>query len=246
MKGSNKRKSFVKLVGMNGSNFKTETLFVSFTAIITTRNGWDDTNIYIGNRVVSSMKMSRKRLACQHHCSLRNECVQQRKGTLFFLSGAGRFYLRALRTKLSRTFLLRLKEMSWLSVKMSDVSFIQSWDARSCHFFIFQQVLKWTKRGLKFSLFLFVFEGDKRLNAFVYKKNVTQSIEECKNLCVEDDCCRSINYREDSPSGEEKICELFHTVRERSWDLEDKQGYKHQKLDYPDRVRANKSFYIIL
>ena len=39
MKGSNKRKSFVEPVGMNGSNFKNETLFVSFTAIITTRNG---------------------------------------------------------------------------------------------------------------------------------------------------------------------------------------------------------------
>ena len=37
--GSNKRKSFVKLEGMNGSNFKNETLFVSFTAIITIRNG---------------------------------------------------------------------------------------------------------------------------------------------------------------------------------------------------------------
>ena len=36
---SNKRKSFVKSVGMNGSNFKNETLFVSFTAIVTTRNG---------------------------------------------------------------------------------------------------------------------------------------------------------------------------------------------------------------
>ena len=59
MKGSNKRKSFVKPVGMNGFNFKNETLFVSFTAIITTRNG---TNFYVGNRVVSSIKMSRNRL----------------------------------------------------------------------------------------------------------------------------------------------------------------------------------------
>ena len=49
----------MKSVGMNGSNFKNETLFVSFTAIITTRNG---TNFYLGNRVVSSIKMSRNRL----------------------------------------------------------------------------------------------------------------------------------------------------------------------------------------
>ena len=43
-------------MGMNGSNFKNETLFVSFTAIITTRN------VYVGNRVASSIKMSRNRL----------------------------------------------------------------------------------------------------------------------------------------------------------------------------------------
>ena len=59
---SNKRKSFVKSVGVNGSNFKNETLFVSFTAIITTRNGWNGTNVYTGNRVVTSIKMSRNRL----------------------------------------------------------------------------------------------------------------------------------------------------------------------------------------
>ena len=43
---------------MHGSNFKNEMLFVSFTAIITTRNGCDGTNFYIGNRKVSSIKMS--------------------------------------------------------------------------------------------------------------------------------------------------------------------------------------------
>ena len=36
--------------------------------------------------------------------------------------GACRFCLRALRTKLSRMFLLRLKEVRGLSVKMADVS----------------------------------------------------------------------------------------------------------------------------
>ena len=86
------------------------------------------------------------------------------------------------------------------------------------------------------------------MNAFVYKKNITQSIEECKNLCVDDDCCRSINYRKIAPSGEEKICELLLVVDvdSNSWELENKPGFKHQKLLYPDRVRANKTFYIIL
>ena len=84
------------------------------------------------------------------------------------------------------------------------------------------------------------------MNAFVYKKSITQSIEECKNLCVEDDCCRSINYRNNPPSGEEKICELLLTVKVKSRELEKEQGYEHHKLEYPDRVRANKTFYIIL
>ena len=39
----NKRKSFVKSVGMNGSYFKNETFFVSLTAIITIWNGWNGT-----------------------------------------------------------------------------------------------------------------------------------------------------------------------------------------------------------
>ena len=38
------------------------------------------------------------------------------------LAGADRFCLRALRTKLFRMFLLRLKEIRGLSVKMADVS----------------------------------------------------------------------------------------------------------------------------
>ena len=39
IKGSNKRESFVESMGMNVTNLKNETLFLSFTAIITIRNG---------------------------------------------------------------------------------------------------------------------------------------------------------------------------------------------------------------
>ena len=53
---SNKRKSFVKPVGMNGSNFKNETLFVSFTAIITTRNGWNGTNCMSQIELLAALK----------------------------------------------------------------------------------------------------------------------------------------------------------------------------------------------
>ena len=52
-----------------------------------------------------------------------------------------------------------------------------------------------------------------------------------------------------TPSGEEKICELLLVdvnVDTLESEFEDKPGYKHQKLIYPDRVRANKTFYIIL
>ena len=61
MKGSNEIKSFVKVVGMNGCNFKTETLFVSFTAIITTKNGWDDTSRFISeNEWLAALKCRAK------------------------------------------------------------------------------------------------------------------------------------------------------------------------------------------
>ena len=54
---------------------------------------------------------------------LRNEHVQQRAREQEKVpAGASRFCLRALRTKLSRMFLLRLKEIRGLSVKMVDVA----------------------------------------------------------------------------------------------------------------------------
>ena len=46
-------------------------LFVSSTAIITTRDGWNGTNFYIKNRMVSSIKMSRKRLVYHHARNVR-------------------------------------------------------------------------------------------------------------------------------------------------------------------------------
>ena len=54
---------------------------------------------------------------------LRSEHVQQRAREQEKVpAGAGRFCLRALRTKLFRMFLLLLKEIRGLSMKMADVS----------------------------------------------------------------------------------------------------------------------------
>ena len=76
-------RSVLEAVGINNSNFKNEMLFVSFSHkrhysiyIITTRNGWDGTNFYIGNRMVSSIKMSCNRLV-NIIASYGNEGVQQ-------------------------------------------------------------------------------------------------------------------------------------------------------------------------
>ena len=53
----------------------------------------------------------------------RNEHVYQRvREQENVPAGAGRLFLRALRTKLSRMFLLRRKEIGGLSVKMTDLS----------------------------------------------------------------------------------------------------------------------------
>ena len=64
---SNKRKSFVKSVGMNCSNCKNETLFVSFTAIVTTRNGWNCTTFISEIEWLAALNCRLQ--ACQHHCS---------------------------------------------------------------------------------------------------------------------------------------------------------------------------------
>ena len=43
---------------VNGSNFKGETLFVSFATIITARNLGDGTNFHARNRMIGTIKMS--------------------------------------------------------------------------------------------------------------------------------------------------------------------------------------------
>ena len=47
------------------------------------------------------------------------------------------------------------------------------------------------------------------------------------------------------PKGK-SFASYFTQQRSRSWELGEEQGYRHSKLKYPDRVRANKTFYIIL
>ena len=43
---------------MNGSNFKDETLFLSFAIIVTARNLGDGTNFYVRKRMIGTIKMS--------------------------------------------------------------------------------------------------------------------------------------------------------------------------------------------
>ena len=44
---------------MERTNFKNETLFLSFTAMITSGNGRNGTNFHIRNRMVNTIEMSR-------------------------------------------------------------------------------------------------------------------------------------------------------------------------------------------
>ena len=98
----NKRKSSVKPVGMNGSNFKDETLFVE--------------EVHVKLCRITIMDLGPEMDVAE----LRNEHVWQRAREQEKVpADSGRFCLRVLRTKLSRMFLLRLKEIRGLSVKMT-------------------------------------------------------------------------------------------------------------------------------
>ena len=46
---------------MSGSNFKDETLFLSFATIITAKNLGDGTNFYVRKRMIGTIKMSGER-----------------------------------------------------------------------------------------------------------------------------------------------------------------------------------------
>ena len=81
--------------------------------------------------------------------------------------------------------------------------------------------------------FLFPFEGS-RLETVVYKKMSTQSLEECKDVCFEDGCCRSVNYQTKSSH---QNCELTHgKENEDHGDLVQTVEYEFRGLVYPNRV----------
>ena len=52
----------------------------------------------------------------------------------------------------------------------------------------------------------------RRLDSIVYKKERNQSVTGCKNLCFQDDCCRSLNYNKGSSDDNRENCELLNVV----------------------------------
>ncbi len=54
----NKRKTLVNTKGMYGSKFESETHFMSFAAIVATRNGTEGLNFHVRNVMTTRIKMS--------------------------------------------------------------------------------------------------------------------------------------------------------------------------------------------
>ena len=132
MEGSNKRKSLVESLWMKCFNFKNKTLFLSFAAIITTRDGWDGINFYIGNRMVDSIKMSRDRFV---------NIMEGVRCTTFKLLYAEIYILKeSVRPVIRRSWLpfpswamkffrvkIEIDDLSLTHVKLSSYSSILSW-----------------------------------------------------------------------------------------------------------------------
>ena len=56
-------------------------------------------------------------------------------------------------------------------------------------------------------------------------------------MCVNDPCCRSVNYKDESECAEESECELLHnTVYNTSKELKKNLSYVHISLDKPVKV----------
>ena len=66
--------------------------------------------------------------------------------------------------------------------------------------------------------------------------NVTSMLD-CVLRCVNDPCCRSVNYKDQSEYAEESECELLHnTVYNTSSELKRNISYDHISLDKPVKV----------
>ena len=76
-----------------------------------------------------------------------------------------------------------------------------------------------------------------RLNSSVFKnKNVSTKIE-CILLCVDEQCCRSINYKERfPPQRHHSLCEMLHDIVYDSSELEENCSYDYVYLTNPQKV----------
>ncbi|XP_028408358.1 uncharacterized protein LOC114530936 [Dendronephthya gigantea] len=73
-----------------------------------------------------------------------------------------------------------------------------------------------------------------RLNSFVLKKTDVSSKINCILSCVQEPCCRSLNYRERLPQGQTSLCEMLHDViYNTSAELQKNRFYDYVYLNAP-------------
>ena len=86
---------------------------------------------------------------------------------------------------------------------------------------------------------------DRRLNATLHKKLHAHHDVACVEKCVDDTCCRSVNFLKTlDGKKDEKNCELFHDVvpPAESYSLSRNDNYDYFTLNIPLRVSIHNSF----
>ena len=81
---------------------------------------------------------------------------------------------------------------------------------------------------------------DHRLNTEVLTKVFVNSGIECVLQCLDDGCCRSVNYRKKCLNPSDENCELLHILAsEMKEEFESNKDYDHYILLEPKRVISN-------
>ena len=88
----------------------------------------------------------------------------------------------------------------------------------------------------KLSKFTLFYVGS-RLDSPIFKKIYVSTQIECIVSCVQEPCCRSINYRQRLPQSHADLCEMLHdVVYNTSAELEKNRFYDYVYFNEPQKV----------
>lgn len=83
----------------------------------------------------------------------------------------------------------------------------------------------------------YTFSTGSRLDSSILKMTKVSTKIECILSCVQEPCCRSLNYREKLPQEENSLCEMLHDVSyNTSAELQKNSSYDYVYFTAPLKV----------